>query len=89
MENSIRVNGFYWYNDTYTKDLFAMVDMRFESGKVHLRFFNEKGDFYAGMSVEPDQLTPFNPEIDMERLEPRVAEKVKERLEEIAKKTRT
>jgi hypothetical protein len=55
-------------------------------GLIEMRYFNETGVWSGGLAMA-NQLTLFDPEEDMARLKPEVAEKVREKLEELARES--
>ena len=80
-------SGFYWnelnknrYSLVYCENPAHLVSRRL----IRVHNFDESGTGF-GYVTKANKLTPFDPEKDMDRLEPKVAEKVKLELEEIAK----
>lgn len=78
--------GFYW-----NRSFYGNIHLVYYSGHVDpddeniifASLFDDRGK-YGTIVTEIDRLTIFDPEKDMVRLKPKVAERVREKLEELA-----
>lgn len=77
--------GFYWSKNRYGSDHFVYYTGNSPSDdRISVSHFNERGmsgNFWSSI----DRLIPFNAEEDMKKLNPKTVERVKQKLEELAR----
>lgn len=81
--------GFYWCLSFYRNILLVYYSSHIDpddENTIFVKLFDERGK-YGTLVTEPNRLTPFSLENDIGRLNPEVAEKVRETLEELAQRT--
>ena len=79
--------GFYWNRSNINRYFLTYCENPASSdseGLIRIHNFDERG-VWPGYMTRADKLTKFDPEKDMDRLKPEVAEKVRQRLEELAR----